>query len=376
MAFSDNIFTGRDPGDVLDPEGRVVTPEMRARMGFPGAMPPVTPVAPTIASSPAHPDVPQSSTLDQIMATNRAAIDAARSRVAGLESGPPKVEPDKWTKIASIIAAGAEGWQHNPSAGLRTAQGILSQPQMEARQKWEDQYKGAQRGYEDAIQNFNVDLSTHREQATEADRAEARKIQTGNLEREKTRDTQTQQWHEEEVKRQQARDTATEKHWSDEIQMRRKELSERLQASKDAREGVGVLRAYVTEETSRLNELDRRIAGIDSNIMSKNDPSVQQERKDLLAERAAAIQELNDVKGLMKKHLGIDHDAPATAPIAQFEGAQQFTVSAPGKPAVQKSLTYQQVQQLQQAGVNLAPVQDKGNPQVKAALTRPKPPQP
>ena len=404
MAFIDTMMDQQQqPPPALDENA--IRQAMLARAGSspsPLATPPFFPGAPTLPSSPrngstagaggaasspvssdpAYPaTAPSSGGYVDRMAADRAALDTAQAKSAGLPNAPERA--NLWNDpnhghlrtLLTVLAGGIQGGiTGDIRQGMHVMEPALQQPQQEADRRWQTGQTTAQRDYENAIQKFNVDLAQKREQdvadertATEkdrtADRAEREKdrqtqleTQRRNEKREEARDLQAAQDRAATTARETERDKATEKHWSDDIALRRQEMTARIKDAKDAKEGVPVLRAYTSDLTGRLNEIDKRLTAIQGNATLLGDKESEQEIKDLRAERVARQQELSDVEGLMKKHLGLEAGVSG-AGSSVSPPMQQYTVSAPGKPPVQKSLTQDQVNLLKSSGVQLTPVQ-------------------
>jgi hypothetical protein len=443
MAFSDTIFG--DAGITTDPNDPRTLAMRRAGMapsGFdpnntvaiPGTVPgpvPMFPGAPPaggvtgtagaagsspVSSDPPHPGVPPSSTLDQIMQTDRAALDEARTKMGALPNAPPRAnlwsDPDhgKLRTLLTVFAGGVQGGiTGDIRQGMHVMEPALQQPQEQANKTWQAGQTTAQRAYEDALQKFNVDLSSERATSESADRAaqqkerdantrfrdfqmaggpEQKKIELETADREaRAKQLEASGAPPEQVARMRATgqmgDTTPKtdaelalaahrtgpdgKPTQEALQAAQafkdlqKQRLDQIHATKNPNEQAILLKDLQTNYVQMRGQLEREATAIENNIMSKNDPAAQASLKALRQSMAGIDEDLKYVNSEISARIKpVAKNAPNTpsggGAIQQFQGSQNFTVSAPGKPAVQKSLTYQQVQQLQQAGVQLTQV--------------------
>lgn len=236
-----------------------------------------------------------------------------RDQAAGPETPKPLTGPWGWVqKIAAMTGAATTGYMNrNASVGMDAGRNIYEggkDQAAESDRRFGQKIHGDQIAIEAEIQRENQAREERRDTAAGTERTENRK-------REERRDTTTAGWHKDEVQREKDRDAATEQHWKDQMALSQKELNERLAASKDSREGIGVLKTYVSDLGGRLNELDKRISTLQASPFTRSDPQAQQEIKDLQAERKARSGEFDEVNGMMRKHLklGGNPQAPSAA---------------------------------------------------------------
>lgn len=329
---------------------------------------PVTPSPSNAVPGGAPPPPPVGgSYIDRLMAPggDLAGIKQREAELASrMKAGVPTHKASRAEIIASLILAGTQGWaSRSPEAGFEASQGLLNRSKNEARRKWQEETMGMERDLSGARSTLQEGMALSEAQSREAERAamvtergEMSKYRQGQLDREKARDLQTSQWHADELTRQRERDTITEQHWADEIKEKRADRAARLGELKDARTGVQYLRMEISGDDARLGSIDRRIASIDSSPFNllKDSPMLQ-ERNDLMIERNALKKERDEVSGLIKKHLGIDHDAGKGGSTPQLSPPP----SPPGPPAAGMKWQYnratQQFRQVPVTGGQQAP---------------------
>lgn len=240
---------------------------------------------------------------------------------AMIKAGPQAMERPTsiWEKLGAMAVAGTTGWNsHNAEAGLKAGRSVLDIPKDEADKEYGRQLQGKEHGLAASERELeDMERSQDRSERT-ADRADARKDRDRQFdERESDRAEGRRQRESDSASRaadrtadndrQNARDAATEKHWKDDLNLRRQEFNQRIAEQKDSKKGIAETTAYATSLRSSLAEADKEIGAKERDFMHKDDPDVQGELASMRRQRQDLQAEYDDVRGLMKKHLGLDH---------------------------------------------------------------------